>query len=111
LTASPHADALVWTVHERGARDTAGLTIHGQLFRAHDGRAHHPALIFVHGGPERQMLTTFHYFEAYSMRCTNTRYTRMNSTASPAPPIFSRYALANSEMRMMSINERHRAGA
>jgi dipeptidyl aminopeptidase/acylaminoacyl peptidase len=43
-----------------------GLTIHGQLFLAHDGRAKHPALIFVHGGPERQMLTTFHYFEAYT---------------------------------------------
>jgi dipeptidyl aminopeptidase/acylaminoacyl peptidase len=43
-----------------------GLTIHGQLFLARDGQAKHPALIFVHGGPERQMLTTFHYFEAYS---------------------------------------------
>jgi dipeptidyl aminopeptidase/acylaminoacyl peptidase len=46
------------------ARD--GLEIHGQLFLARDGRARHPALIFVHGGPERQMLTTFHYFEAYT---------------------------------------------
>jgi len=43
-----------------------GLTIHGQLFLAHDGRHKHPALIFVHGGPERQMLATFHYFEAYT---------------------------------------------
>lgn len=43
-----------------------GLTIHAQLFLAHDSRAKHPALIFVHGGPERQMLTTFHYFEAYA---------------------------------------------
>jgi dipeptidyl aminopeptidase/acylaminoacyl peptidase len=43
-----------------------GLAIHGQLFLARDGRAKHPALIFVHGGPERQMLTTFHYYEAYA---------------------------------------------
>jgi dipeptidyl aminopeptidase/acylaminoacyl peptidase len=43
-----------------------GLTIHAQLFLAGGSRAKHPALIFVHGGPERQMLTTFHYFEAYA---------------------------------------------
>jgi dipeptidyl aminopeptidase/acylaminoacyl peptidase len=42
-----------------------GLRIHGQLFVPRGG-GRHPALIFVHGGPERQMLTTFHYFEAYT---------------------------------------------
>jgi dipeptidyl aminopeptidase/acylaminoacyl peptidase len=42
-----------------------GLAIHGQLFVPRGG-GKHPALIFVHGGPERQMLTTFHYFEAYA---------------------------------------------
>ena len=42
-----------------------GLRIHGQLF-VPAGAGKHPALIFVHGGPERQMLTTFHYFEAYA---------------------------------------------
>jgi dipeptidyl aminopeptidase/acylaminoacyl peptidase len=42
-----------------------GLAIHGQLFVPRGG-GRHPALIFVHGGPERQMLATFHYFEAYT---------------------------------------------
>jgi dipeptidyl aminopeptidase/acylaminoacyl peptidase len=41
------------------------FAIHGQLF-VPAGAGKHPALIFVHGGPERQMLTTFHYFEAYA---------------------------------------------
>jgi dipeptidyl aminopeptidase/acylaminoacyl peptidase len=43
-----------------------GLTIHGQLFRSRDGASAHPGLIFVHGGPERQILASFHYFEAYT---------------------------------------------
>ena len=43
-----------------------GLKIHGQLFLTRDDARKHPALIFAHGGPIRQMLTTFHYFEAYS---------------------------------------------
>jgi dipeptidyl aminopeptidase/acylaminoacyl peptidase len=42
-----------------------GLKVHGQLFVPR-GPGPHPALIFVHGGPERQMLLTFHYFEAYT---------------------------------------------
>jgi len=42
-----------------------GLAIHGQLFVPRGG-GKHPAMIFVHGGPERQMLTTFHYFETYT---------------------------------------------
>jgi dipeptidyl aminopeptidase/acylaminoacyl peptidase len=47
-------------------RATDGLTIHGELFVPRDGASRHPALIFVHGGPPRQMLPGFHYFEAYT---------------------------------------------
>ncbi len=47
-------------------RAADGLTIHGQLFVPRDGASRHPALIYVHGGPIRQMLPGFHYFEAYS---------------------------------------------
>jgi dipeptidyl aminopeptidase/acylaminoacyl peptidase len=46
---------------------TDGLPIHGQLFlpaEAESGRPH-PAVIFVHGGPIRQMLAGFHYMDYY----------------------------------------------
>lgn len=44
-----------------------GLNIHGQLFRAADVKAAHrrPALIFMHGGPIRQMLLGWHYMYYY----------------------------------------------
>ena len=52
---------------------TDGLAIHGQLFLppgADDGRRR-PAVVFVHGGPVRQMLAGFHYmgyyWQAYAM--------------------------------------------
>jgi dipeptidyl aminopeptidase/acylaminoacyl peptidase len=42
-----------------------GLSIHGQLFDNGVG-AKKPALIFVHGGPPRQMLLGWHYMDYYS---------------------------------------------
>ncbi|MDH7971161.1 prolyl oligopeptidase family serine peptidase [Sphingomonas sp. AR_OL41] len=42
-----------------------GVTVHGQLFHAR-GAGKHPALIFVHGGPRRQMLPGFHPSYYYS---------------------------------------------
>jgi dipeptidyl aminopeptidase/acylaminoacyl peptidase len=41
-----------------------GVQVHGQLFRG-KGAGPHPALVFVHGGPRRQMLPAFspmHYY-------------------------------------------------
>ena len=43
-----------------------GLTIHGQLFEAPGGQARKPGLIFVHGGPPRQMLLGWSYMDYYS---------------------------------------------
>jgi dipeptidyl aminopeptidase/acylaminoacyl peptidase len=43
-----------------------GLLLHGQLLVPADGAARHPALIFVHGGPQRQMLPGFDSMEAYT---------------------------------------------
>ncbi len=43
-----------------------GLTIHGQLFRAGGGPAQRPAIVFVHGGPPRQMLLGWHYRYYYA---------------------------------------------
>jgi dipeptidyl aminopeptidase/acylaminoacyl peptidase len=42
-----------------------GLEIHGQLFTPKDQKQRGPALIFMHGGPIRQMLLGFHYMQYY----------------------------------------------
>ncbi len=42
-----------------------GREIHGQLFSP-GGTIKRPALIFMHGGPVRQMLLGFHYMDYYS---------------------------------------------
>jgi dipeptidyl aminopeptidase/acylaminoacyl peptidase len=42
-----------------------GRLIHGQLFLPRGG-GKHPGIIFVHGGPPRQMLLTWHYMDYYS---------------------------------------------
>ncbi|MBA2933175.1 S9 family peptidase [Sphingomonas sp. CGMCC 1.13654] len=43
-----------------------GLTIQGQLFGAAGTAKKRPAVIFVHGGPSRQMLLGWHYMGYYS---------------------------------------------
>jgi dipeptidyl aminopeptidase/acylaminoacyl peptidase len=43
-----------------------GLEIHGQLFRTPGGAARRPALVYVHGGPTRQMLLGWHYMDYYA---------------------------------------------
>ena len=44
-----------------------GTTVHGQLFQqAAHGAPSRPAIIFLHGGPPRQMLLGWHYMDYYS---------------------------------------------
>ncbi len=43
-----------------------GLAIHGQLFDNSNGTQKKPTIIFVHGGPPRQMLLGWHYSDYYS---------------------------------------------
>lgn len=44
-----------------------GMSIHGQLFVSNEARAaRKAAVIFVHGGPPRQMLLGWHYMDYYS---------------------------------------------
>jgi dipeptidyl aminopeptidase/acylaminoacyl peptidase len=43
-----------------------GITLHGQLFEKEGGPAKKPAVVFVHGGPQRQMLLGWHYGDYYS---------------------------------------------
>ncbi|MCA1815448.1 MAG: S9 family peptidase [Acidobacteria bacterium] len=42
-----------------------GAEIHGQLFRPRNAAGKVPALVFMHGGPVRQMLLGFHYLYYY----------------------------------------------
>lgn len=51
-----------------------GLTIHGQLFEAGASTGRRPALIFVHGGPPRQMLLGFHYMTYYARDYVMNQY-------------------------------------
>ncbi len=46
-------------------RATDGVMVHGQLFER-PGAGPKPAVIFVHGGPPRQMLLGWHYMDYYS---------------------------------------------
>lgn len=43
-----------------------GVEVHAQLFERPGGAAKKPAIIFVHGGPPRQMLLGWHYSDYYS---------------------------------------------
>jgi dipeptidyl aminopeptidase/acylaminoacyl peptidase len=51
-----------------------GLVIHGQLFQSKDGAAAKPGLIFVHGGPPRQMLLGWSYMDYYSNAYAMNQY-------------------------------------
>jgi dipeptidyl aminopeptidase/acylaminoacyl peptidase len=43
-----------------------GTLIHAQLFRSSDAGPNQPGVIFVHGGPPRQMLLGWHYMDYYT---------------------------------------------
>jgi dipeptidyl aminopeptidase/acylaminoacyl peptidase len=51
-----------------------GLLIHAQLFVPNDAKGKHPAIVFDHGGPVRQMLPGFHYMEAYTNLYESNQY-------------------------------------
>jgi dipeptidyl aminopeptidase/acylaminoacyl peptidase len=42
-----------------------GTTVHGQLFKSRDASGKKPAVVFMHGGPPRQMLLGWHYMYYY----------------------------------------------
>jgi dipeptidyl aminopeptidase/acylaminoacyl peptidase len=54
----------------------AGIAAHGQLFLPPAGRAgeRHPAVVFMHGGPVRQMLVGWHYMDYYSNAYAMNQY-------------------------------------
>lgn len=56
--------------------ERAGIAAHGVLFvpQAGAGGARHPAVVFLHGGPIRQMLPTWHYRHYYSNAYAMNQY-------------------------------------
>lgn len=51
-----------------------GIDIHAQLFEPAGGPAKKPAIIYVHGGPPRQMLLGWHYSDYYSNAYAQNRF-------------------------------------
>ncbi len=47
-------------------RSSDGIEVHCQLFKTAGGDAKRPALVYVHGGPPRQMLLGWHYMYYYA---------------------------------------------
>jgi dipeptidyl aminopeptidase/acylaminoacyl peptidase len=55
-------------------RSPDGLDIHAQLFDAPGGAARKPAIVYIHGGPPRQMLLGWHYSDYYSSAYATNQY-------------------------------------
>ncbi len=65
LLASDFPSSQLVTPQEVSFRAADGTLVHGQIF-APSGGGKHPGIVFVHGGPVRQMLLTWHYMDYYS---------------------------------------------
>jgi dipeptidyl aminopeptidase/acylaminoacyl peptidase len=51
-----------------------GVRVHGQLFERAGGAAKKPGVIYVHGGPPRQMLLGWHYSDYYANAYAMNQY-------------------------------------
>jgi dipeptidyl aminopeptidase/acylaminoacyl peptidase len=51
-----------------------GITLHGQLFMPRNVQGKVPGLVFMHGGPIRQMMLGFHYMDYYHNAYAENQY-------------------------------------
>jgi dipeptidyl aminopeptidase/acylaminoacyl peptidase len=51
-----------------------GLTLHGQLFLPRNTNGKMPGLVYMHGGPIRQMMLGFHYMDYYHYAYAENQY-------------------------------------
>jgi dipeptidyl aminopeptidase/acylaminoacyl peptidase len=51
-----------------------GVTLHGQLFLPRNAKGKGPGLVFMHGGPIRQMMLGFHYMDYYHNAYAENQY-------------------------------------
>lgn len=55
-------------------RSSDGTLIEGQIFATTGSNAKRPGVVFVHGGPPRQMLLTWHYMDYYDYAYATNQY-------------------------------------
>src|SRR5215469_8038565 len=55
-------------------RSDDGVTLHGQLFLPRNTSGKVPGLVFMHGGPMRQMMLGFHYMDYYHNAYAENQY-------------------------------------
>lgn len=58
-------------------KSSDGVTVHAQLFERPGGAAKKPGIVFVHGGPQRQMLLGWHYMDYYTNSYAMNQYLAM----------------------------------
>jgi dipeptidyl aminopeptidase/acylaminoacyl peptidase len=51
-----------------------GVTVHGQLFEPTGANGPRPAIVYLHGGPPRQMLLGWHYSDYYARAYASNQY-------------------------------------
>jgi dipeptidyl aminopeptidase/acylaminoacyl peptidase len=51
-----------------------GVVVHADLFLPQEGASKKPAIVYVHGGPPRQMLLGWHYSDYYSNAYASNQY-------------------------------------
>lgn len=55
-------------------KSSDGVIVHAQLFQKEGGDAKKPAIVYVHGGPPRQMLLGWHYSDYYANAYAYNQY-------------------------------------
>ena len=55
-------------------RSDDGITLHGQLFVPRNAQGKVPGVVFMHGGPSRQMVLGFHYMDYYHNAYAENEY-------------------------------------
>lgn len=66
--------ALLVTPRQVIFKSEDGVTVHGQLFLPRNASGKVPGLVFMHGGPRRQMMLGFHYMDYYSNAYAENQY-------------------------------------
>ncbi|HLZ87472.1 MAG TPA: prolyl oligopeptidase family serine peptidase, partial [Puia sp.] len=51
-----------------------GVVVHADLFEPPGGKTRKPAIVYIHGGPPRQMLLGWHYSDYYSNAYASNQY-------------------------------------
>ncbi len=51
-----------------------GVTVHADLFEPMNSKENKPAIVYIHGGPPRQMLLGWHYSDYYSNAYASNQY-------------------------------------